>query len=155
MLLENALAAALRGGQAQSALGLLLTVQCSEEFPLNGRVVERPLSARTWDLYAAACEHWPRIPVPSEFHERFSSNAAALIVAGEWDPVTGPRWADGLAKLFPQSTVAIIAEGTHGLSDVGPCLSDVFRAFLDGGRNVAPCLSSLVSRKYFIPGRPN
>jgi len=52
---EDALDAALRAGQSQVALGLLLTVQCSEEWPVNRRLAEWPLSAQTWDLFAAAC----------------------------------------------------------------------------------------------------
>jgi pimeloyl-ACP methyl ester carboxylesterase len=89
--LEDALDDALREGGSQVALGLLLTVQCSEEWTVNRRVAEWPVSASTWELFAAGCRDWPRFSVPQGFRDRFSSSSRALIVSGEWDPTTGPR----------------------------------------------------------------
>jgi pimeloyl-ACP methyl ester carboxylesterase len=152
---EDALDAALRAGQSQVALGLLLTVQCSEEWPVNRRLAEWPLSAQTWDLFAAACGAWPRFSVPNGFRDRFSSPANALVISGEWDPTTGPRWAREMGSYFEHATVLTISKGTHGLSDVAPCLSDVIAAFLDGRATSTVCLTALESRPYFVPGRPN
>ena len=153
--LETALDGALREGQSQVALGLLLTVQCSEEWAINRRVAEWPVSAWTWDLFAAACREWPRFSVPHGFRDRFSSSARALIISGEWDPTTGPRWAREMGTYFARSTVLNISKGTHGLSDVAPCLSDIIAAFLDERDASIGCLTELASRPYFVPGRPN
>jgi pimeloyl-ACP methyl ester carboxylesterase len=153
--LENALDDALRDGQSQVALGLLLTVQCSEELAVNQRVAEWPVSAWTWDLFAAACREWPRVNVPTRFRDRFSSSARALIISGEWDPTTGPRWAREMGTYFGRSTVLTISKGTHGLSDVAGCLSDVMAAFLDERAASTACLTELESRRYFVPGRRN
>lgn len=153
--LENVLGAALREGQSQVALGLLLTVQCSEEWAVNRRLAEWPMSAWTWDLFAAACEKWPRISVPQDFRDRFSSPSRALVISGEWDPTTGPRWAHDMGTYFARSTVLTISKGTHGFSDVAPCLSNIMTAFLNERTPSTGCLTELESRRYVVPQRPN
>lgn len=153
--LENLLGAVLRDGQSQVALGLLLTVQCSEEWAVNRRFAESPVSALTWDLFAAACEKWPRLSVPPDFRDRFSSPARALVISGEWDPTTGPHWAEEMGTYFARSTVLTISKGTHGFSDVAPCLSNIMAAFLNERGPSTGCLTALESRRYIVPGRPN
>ena len=153
--LENALDAALREGQSQVALGLLLTVQCSEEWVVNRRLPEWSVSAQAWELFAAACEQWPRLSVPQNFRDRFTSSARALVISGEWDPTTGPRWAREMGSYFALATVLTISKGTHGLSDVAPCLSDIMAAFLDERTASTVCLTALESRRHFVPDRPN
>lgn len=149
--LDRTLAGALRDGQSQVALGLLLTVQCSEELTVNRRLADRPISARTWDTFSEACEGWPRISVPCDFRDRFSSPARALVISGEWDPITGPRWAQEMGTFFGRSTVLTISKGTHGLSDVAPCLSRIITAFLDEREASTGCLAALESLRYFVP----
>lgn len=153
--LKASLASALTAGQRQVSLGLHLTTQCSEEFDVNRRVQDDRLSLALRDEYATGCRDWPRIPVPQGFREPFRSEARALVISGEWDPTTPPRWAEETARLFSKSRVEVISKGTHGLSDVGECLGSVVAQFLDGRPLKTRCLSSLGSRQYFVPRSSN
>jgi pimeloyl-ACP methyl ester carboxylesterase len=149
--LDQALVSALASGQRQISLGLHLTVQCSEELPIARRIEGDGLAGPLWDEYARACEGWPRIPVPRSFRDSFRSEARALVISGEWDPATPPRWADEMAKLFAVATVVIIPKGTHGLSEIGECIGTVAARFLNGRPADTRCLDSLALRPYVLP----
>jgi hypothetical protein len=60
-----------------------------------------------------------------------------------------------MGTYFARSTVLTISKGTHGFSDVAPCLSNVMTAFLNGRDPSTGCLTALESRRYIVPERPN
>lgn len=152
--IEAALSAVLDTVRRQISLGAYLSVQCREE--LAGENAGRdPLAAALRNEYAAACRNWPRAAPPPGFRDRFESRARALIIAGEWDPATPPRWAEAAAGYFAKPTVAIVPKGAHGLSGVGTCLGAMMAQFLDGGAMQTGCLNALAQRKYFLGGSSN
>ena len=66
------------------ALGLNLAVLCSEDLPLRSSQGARPPSFATLE-YERACRGWPRAEVAEDFHSQVRVDAAALLIAGEWD----------------------------------------------------------------------
>jgi pimeloyl-ACP methyl ester carboxylesterase len=153
--LEQALSAVLAAARGQISLGLYLTVQCSEEFAPNAADIREPLAAALTSEYAAACHLWPRVTPPAGFRDPFTSDARALIISGEWDPATPPRWAEETARTFPKSTLVVIPKGTHGLSDIGDCLGAVTARFLSGEAIDPRCVGALATRGFFLGSSSN
>ncbi len=82
----------------QISLGLQLSVSCAEDAPWlvcrSGRRATRILGAGFVASIKAACEVWPRGRVPADFHAPVASDRPALLLSGEFDPVTPPRYGE-------------------------------------------------------------
>ena len=92
----------------QLDLGLQLAVACTEDAPLLERL---PAGGKTLlgedfvGAMVAQCSVWPRGRVPADFHAPLVSDVPALLLSGELDPVTPPRYGD--------EVLAGLAHGRH------------------------------------------
>jgi pimeloyl-ACP methyl ester carboxylesterase len=92
----------------QLDLGLQLAVACTEDAPLLERL---PAGGKTLlgedfvGAMVAQCSVWPRGRMPPDFHAPLVSDVPALLLSGELDPVTPPRYGD--------EVLAGIAHGRH------------------------------------------
>jgi pimeloyl-ACP methyl ester carboxylesterase len=63
------------------------------------------------------------------------SDVPALILTGQWDPVTPPQYGAIAAKNFPNSLHIIVPSGGHafgGLKGI-ECISDLIAEFINRG----------------------
>src|SRR4249919_2989526 len=91
MALTKMLGSTLAG---QMALGMQLSVICSEDaygLKANADDAATLMGNQFADDFAAQCASWPRGAMPADFHAPLRSNVPALLVSGEFDPVTPPR----------------------------------------------------------------
>lgn len=75
--------------------GMQLSVMCSEDAPglaVNPRDANTLLGTEFVDFSLAQCAVWPRGEVPADFHDALKSDVPALLLSGEFDPVTPPRY---------------------------------------------------------------
>ena len=85
---------------------LQLSVMCAEDAP--GMRVD-PADAGTLlgtefvDYTLAQCAVWPRGTMPADFHDAVQSDLPVLLLSGELDPVTPPRYADEVRRTLPNS----------------------------------------------------
>ncbi|MEZ5366162.1 MAG: alpha/beta hydrolase [Bryobacterales bacterium] len=49
------------------------------------------------------CENWPRGAVPENYREPVRSDKPVLILSGELDPVTLPRWGELVQQSLPNA----------------------------------------------------
>jgi pimeloyl-ACP methyl ester carboxylesterase len=98
--------------QHQLALGLHLTIVCGDE--LLGAPAPDTISALRAE-YARACRGWPAAPVAANFHEPVRLSTPALLLVGEWDPVTSPRVARVAADQFSSSHLVVFPKAGHVL----------------------------------------
>jgi pimeloyl-ACP methyl ester carboxylesterase len=92
----------------QINLGLQLAVTCTEDAPLLERAGTRRDSLLGENFAAAVvaqCESWPRGRMPADFHAPLHADTPALLLSGEFDPVTPPRYGD--------EVVAGLSHGRH------------------------------------------
>src|SRR5690606_8082901 len=81
--------------QDAMAMGMPLSVICSED---GDSMVVREEDADTVlgnlmpQGMAAMCAAWPKGDVPADFNQPLSTPVPALVLAGEFDPVTPPRY---------------------------------------------------------------
>jgi pimeloyl-ACP methyl ester carboxylesterase len=68
-----------------------------------------------------------------------------LLLAGEFDPVTPPEWAERAAETLPAGHLFVFPAIGHGVLDSHLCAADLVRAFLAQPDNPVPpsCLSRL------------
>src|SRR6185295_258399 len=89
---------------ATGSNGMYLSVTCAEDLPkIKSGEGERSgkntfLGDYRLRQQREACALWPRGEIPKNYAEPTRSNVPALILTGQWDPVTPPLYGDTAAK---------------------------------------------------------
>lgn len=79
--------------------GMQLSVMCSEDAPQlqrNERDAQTLLGTEFVDFSLAQCAVWPKGDVPADFHAVVKSDVPVLLLSGQFDPVTPPRYGDAV-----------------------------------------------------------
>ncbi len=63
----------------------------------------------------AACSVWPTAEVPADFRQPVTTDVPVLMLDGELDPVTPPRYGRDAARHMPNSLLVVVPGGHHGL----------------------------------------
>jgi pimeloyl-ACP methyl ester carboxylesterase len=130
---------------AQLALGLHLTIVCGEEL-LGAPDTISALRAE----YAQACRGWPAAPVAANFHEPVRLSTPALLLVGEWDPVTSPRLARAAADQFSPSHLVVFPKTGHAVPAFEGCAGALVAGFLEGGAIDDSCTATLGRPPYVV-----
>jgi pimeloyl-ACP methyl ester carboxylesterase len=130
---------------AQLALGLHLTIVCGEEL-LGAPDTISALRAE----YAQACRGWPAAPVAANFHEPVRLSTPALLLVGEWDPVTSPRLARAAADQFSPSHLVVFPKTGHAVPAFEGCAGALVAGFLEGGAIDDSCTAALGRPPYVV-----
>jgi len=127
---------------------LQLSVMCAEDAP--GMRVDPAddgtiLGTEFVDYTLAQCAVWPRGTVPKDFHDAVKSNLPVLLLSGELDPVTPPRYADEVQRTLPNSRHFVFRGQGHSVMGVGcgPRLVAEFIATADAKELDGNCLDQL------------
>lgn len=142
--------------QHSLAMGMQLSVVCSED---QGAADEAGadeagalLGSQTADSMAAMCAVWPRGELPQDFHEPLASAVPALLLEGEFDPVTPPRYGELVAEQLPQGRLLVLRGQGHNVMGAG-CMPRLLARFLetaDAHALDASCLDGLTATPPFI-----
>jgi pimeloyl-ACP methyl ester carboxylesterase len=126
---------------ATGSNGMYLSVTCAEDLPMvkasegekNG--MNTFLGNYRFTQQSAACEQWVRANIPSNYTEPTKSKVPALILTGEWDPVTPPVYGDTAAKYLPNSLHVVVPHAGHGFGGLEgtQCLDDLIVKFVTTG----------------------
>ncbi|HSS07588.1 MAG TPA: alpha/beta hydrolase, partial [Rhodanobacteraceae bacterium] len=113
--------------------GMQLSVICAEDADLLG---DRPDDAKLIlgdalvRVMRAQCEVWPRGTRPADFHTPVQSDKPVLILEGEWDPVTPPRYGEAILKGLPSGRLLVARGQGHSVLGRG-CLPRVAARFVE------------------------
>ena len=113
--------------------GMQLSVICAEDADLLG---DRPDDAKLIlgdalvRVMRAQCEVWPRGARPADFHTPVQSDKPVLILEGEWDPVTPPRYGEAILKGLPNGRLLVARGQGHSVLGRG-CLPRVAARFVE------------------------
>jgi pimeloyl-ACP methyl ester carboxylesterase len=118
------------------SLGMQRTILCAED-------VRRPAPAAVNDHQSILpigaleqmeriCAFWPESILPPDYFEPVVSDAPVLLVSGELDPVTPPRWGDLAAQTLPNGMHIRVPGAHHGASHSG-CVDELIVQFIDDG----------------------
>jgi pimeloyl-ACP methyl ester carboxylesterase len=117
-------------------VGMELSVICSED---ADRLVADPADAHTvlgadFATHAkAVCAEWPHAPMPAHFHDPLTGAVPTLLLSGEFDPVTPPRYATEIARHLTNARVLVLPGQGHSVMGIG-CAPQVVEHFVDKAR---------------------
>lgn len=122
------------------------SVICAEDAPW---LAPRPQDADTLlgnalaEAFLATCSVWPRGARADDFAEPAHGDTPVLLLAGEFDPVTPPRYADEIAQTLPRSRVLVAKGQGHSVMGRGclPRLVADFVATRDAAALDAGCIA--------------
>jgi pimeloyl-ACP methyl ester carboxylesterase len=126
-----------RGMALDIATGLLASVECGED---TDRIRPEEVAKETAGSFIgdyrvrgqmAACSVWPKAQLASDYDTPYRSGVPVLLISGNLDPVTPPRWGAEAATYFPNG-LHIVVPGAH-VSD-SPCLDSIMKQFLKTAR---------------------
>ena len=135
--------------------GMQYSVICSEDADL---LTPRPQDANTIlgthmiDAFKAVCSVWPKGSRPADFHQPLKTDKPMLLLAGQYDPVTPPRYADEVAKGLSNARVLVLKGQGHSVMSAG-CTPELVKHFvekLDPKTLDASCLDRLQPTPIFI-----
>ncbi len=136
--------------------GMNRSVQCSEEIGFSSaeavaagsqgvRPVVRPYFERQARLAFATCEIWGAGSADAIENQPVASDIPALILSGEYDPITPPAWGELAAESLSNAFVFELTGLGHGVVRSSNCGRLLALAFLDDPTQPpdASCLESL------------
>ncbi|MEA9758635.1 alpha/beta hydrolase [Xanthomonas campestris pv. raphani] len=103
------------------------------------------LGAQVAEMFFAACKTWPSKPTPAAAFAPFRSTLPVLLLSGQLDPVTPPRYAARVLQGLPNGRHLIAPGQSHGVFRLG-CMPKVLGQFLqtaDAKGLDARCVDSL------------
>jgi pimeloyl-ACP methyl ester carboxylesterase len=128
------------------SLGLTLSVLCSEDVRrIRDDEAERAMRGTFLgdfeiEAWRRMCEPWPRGPLPV-LDDR-PVRVPALILSGDLDPVTPPRWGEAMKKHFPDALHVVVPGTAHNTSMTG-CVPDLIARFVEEGKIDASCVRKI------------
>lgn len=135
--------------------GMQLSVICAEDAPgMTARVQDKDLilGDALVGVTLNQCSVWPRGPVPADFHEPLKTDTPTLLLSGEFDPVTPPRYAERVLATLGKARHLVGKGQGHILLPRGctPRLAAEFIDKLDPKGLDASCLDVLGPSPFFI-----
>jgi pimeloyl-ACP methyl ester carboxylesterase len=116
----------------QMAMGMQLSVICSEDaagFKADPAAEGTLLGNQFSDFLGAQCAAWPKGAMPADFHQPLASKVPALVLEGEFDPVTPPRYGEEVVKALPNGRLFVLRGQGHNVIGAG-CMPKLFAQFL-------------------------
>ncbi|RXR06068.1 alpha/beta hydrolase [Pseudoxanthomonas composti] len=114
-------------------MGMQLSVICAED---GDELRPDPADADTLlgndfaEFLSAQCKVWPKGTRAASFRKPLTGQVPALLVSGEFDPVTPPRYGDAVAKTLPNARHLVLRGQGHNVIGVG-CMPRLLGSFLD------------------------
>ncbi|HEY1890910.1 MAG TPA: alpha/beta hydrolase [Steroidobacteraceae bacterium] len=135
--------------------GLQWAVLCSEDVPLlkpNPADKDTLLGSGFTHTLQRVCALWPRGQMPADFHQPLSSAIPTLILEGQYDPITPPRYGRAVLAHLGNARLLIARGQGHGVLGAG-CMPRLVGKFVDDPqprRLDAVCLDALRSTPPFV-----
>ena len=146
---------------ATGSNGMYLSVTCAEDLPLikDGEGERNGVNTFLGDYrlrqQRAACALWPRGQIPKDFIEPTRSDVPALILTGQWDPVTPPVYGETAAKYLSHSLNVVVPHGGHGFGGLTgvDCVDNLMIQFIERGTTNGldtSCVNAITRRGFLL-----
>lgn len=136
-------------------IGMQLSVACSEDafgFKADPTAEGTLLGNQFSEFMGAQCAIWPKGAMPADFHQPLASKVPALVLEGELDPVTPPRYGEEVVKTLPNARLLVLRGQGHNVIGAG-CMPKLFAQFIEDTNAKAldaKCLDTLTYVPPFI-----
>lgn len=154
-------------GQAEAlSIGAYFSVQCNEDLPFSDRRAFEAAAAQYRELAAfferlpqaglapTVCAGWDSGTANAVENEPVRSDIPALLMAGQYDPITPPSWARRAAATLVNGYLFEYPATGHGASLSGECPRRMMLAFLEDP-TTAPddgCIAQMGGPAFVVPG---
>jgi len=119
------------------SLGMHNAVMCTEDIPFldkttidYDRIAASYMGPLQLDALETICSVWPRGPIDDEFKVPLSTDIPVLLLSGDADPITPPRYASLAAVDLSNKLHLIGKDQGHGQIGVG-CTRRLVASFID------------------------
>ena len=113
------------------------SVDCHDAGPIDLRDAQQQLQQhprvaeiKRFDWQYHACRFWASGEAPAVFRTPVVSDVPTLLLAGEFDPVTPPEWAESAQAHLSKGHLFVFPAVGHGVLDSHLCAADLVRGFL-------------------------
>jgi pimeloyl-ACP methyl ester carboxylesterase len=137
--------------------GLLLAISCTEDTARIRPDEVEPMTSGSFIGDArvrgqmAACAVWPRTRLPADFYAGFQSDVPVLLVSGNLDPVTPPKWGEEAAKSLPNSRHLVLPTAHVGDNDCVDAMTRTLFDTADVNSVDASCIASIKLPPFVLP----
>jgi pimeloyl-ACP methyl ester carboxylesterase len=128
--------------------GMQLSVICTEDadgLAVDPRDAKSLIGTDLITVLRAQCEAWPHGTRDPQFRAPLSGNVPVLLLSGEFDPVTPPRYGEQVRAALPKARHLIVRGQGHNVLPVG-CVPKLFAAFVaaaDASKLDVACLEQV------------
>jgi pimeloyl-ACP methyl ester carboxylesterase len=140
-----------------SSRGMAFSVQCHEELAFSSlesfqaevsrfpKIASMYTDAALGTLSYRVCTEWGAGQADASANEPVSCDVPALVMAGEFDPITPPRWARHASDTLPHAYFYEYPGLGHGAAGVAECPNEMFVHFLEDPRSAPPdaCIEAM------------
>lgn len=138
------------------SFGMFLSVTCTEDIPRLDLAAARQAAAGTLlgtyriEQQVAACKLWPRGVADPARVTPLRSSIPTLLLSGEFDPVTPPKYAAEVANTLSNALHVVIPKGSHANESEG-CVNRLSTEAVRAGAIKAldlSCVADATPRKF-------
>ncbi|HQV73092.1 MAG: alpha/beta hydrolase [Dokdonella sp.] len=144
-----------QGIEALVGSGMQLSVICAEDadrLSPDPTDADTLLGTRLLEVLQRQCRIWPRGTRPADFSEAVTGATPILVLEGELDPVTPPRYGEQVVKHLSNARLIVARGQGHNIIGRGclPKLVGTFMDTLDPKALDAGCVDELGPLPHFI-----
>jgi hypothetical protein len=112
--------------------GMQLSVVCTEDRELadDPEDADTVMGVEFVNFARAQCDVWPKGERPQDFREPLTGTVPVLVISGELDPVTPPRYGDEVIRSLPNGRHLVLPGQGHNVIGVG-CMKKLFAQFVE------------------------
>ncbi|MBW3551357.1 MAG: alpha/beta hydrolase [Proteobacteria bacterium] len=137
----------------QMTRGMQWSVLCAEDadrLQADVGAADTVLGAELARMFFAPCAVWPAGERPPGFDQPFQSELPTLLLSGELDPVTPPRYGERVAAHLPHGRHLVLQGQGHGAMALG-CMPKLLGQFIESANAEALDADCLESLSYVPP----
>src|SRR5689334_19697075 len=112
--------------------GMQLSVICTEDadgLAIDPKDAGSLIGTDLITVLKTQCEAWPHGTRDPQFRTPLAGNVPVLLLSGEFDPVTPPRYGEQVKATLPNARHLIVRGQGHNVLPVG-CVPKLFAAFV-------------------------
>lgn len=141
------------------SMGMHNAVMCTEDIPFfNANTIDRDgiaasyMGAMQLKALEAICSVWPAGPIDPDFKTPLATDLPVLLLSGDADPITPPRYAEMAGERFSNARHLVGRQQGHGQISVG-CTRRLVADFVDAADPSAvdpACLERSFVMPFFV-----
>jgi pimeloyl-ACP methyl ester carboxylesterase len=113
------------------SVGMMASVLCAEDMtrPVVEAADGRYFRQTSDDFLKKVCQFWPTRKVSDDYFEAVSSDVPTLLLSGEFDPVTPPKYAEQALLTLTHARHLVVSGVGHNAVFIG-CVPDLLKTFV-------------------------